>query len=69
MVQYSWLHPVIMLYGGPAETARMLGRDRSTIYRWMTGQRPMPAWAADRLPCRAKDASTGLLSVVIPDLS
>ena len=35
--------------GGPAGVARLLGRDRSTTSRWLSGARPMPAWAAIRL--------------------
>jgi hypothetical protein len=67
-VRWSWLAPVIRLLGGPAEAARHLGRDRSTIYRWITGERPMPAWAAERLLRRARDAATELLSIIIPEL-
>jgi hypothetical protein len=32
-----------------AWVARLLGRDRSTTSRWLSGARPMPAWAAIRL--------------------
>ena len=35
--------------GGPAGVARLLGRNRSTTSRWLSGARPMPAWAAIRL--------------------
>jgi hypothetical protein len=35
--------------GGPAGVARLVGRDRSTTSRWLSGARPIPAWAAKRL--------------------
>jgi hypothetical protein len=35
--------------GGPAEAARYMSRDRSTLNRWRTGARPIPAWAATRM--------------------
>jgi hypothetical protein len=45
----SRLDLLIAALGGPAQAARMLGRDRSTLNRWRTGTRPIPAWAATRM--------------------
>jgi hypothetical protein len=45
----------------------MLSRDRSTIHRWITGERPIPAWAAERLEIRAQEAQISL-TVAITEL-
>jgi hypothetical protein len=45
----SRLDLLIAALGGPAQAARMMGRDRSTLNRWRTGARPIPAWAATRM--------------------
>jgi hypothetical protein len=59
-----WLAPVIRLLGGPAATARFLGRDRSTIHRWATDQRPIPAYAAEMLARKASEAQSELTLVI-----
>ena len=45
----SRLDLLIAALGGPAQAARMMGRDRSTLNRWRTCARPIPAWAATRM--------------------
>jgi hypothetical protein len=52
-------------WGGPTATARMLSRDRSTIHRWITGERPIPAWAAERLEIRAQEAQISLAVAIV----
>jgi hypothetical protein len=47
--QLARLDLLIAALGGPAQAARMMGRDRSTLNRWRTGKRPIPAWAATRM--------------------
>jgi hypothetical protein len=55
---------VIQLFGGPAAAARFFGRDRSTIHRWATDQRPIPAYAAEMLARTAAEAQSELTLVI-----
>src|SRR5205823_5167804 len=63
----TWLDAVVRAMGGTASTARMVGRDRSTIRRWATGEWPIPTDAAERLARRAIEAQTEL-TVAIAEL-
>jgi hypothetical protein len=52
---------LIRAMGGPAEAARHMSRDRSTLNRWRTGARPIPAWAATRMRELATDISQEMI--------
>jgi hypothetical protein len=52
---------LIRAMGGPAEAARYMSRDRSTLNRWRTGARPIPAWAATRM----REFATGISQEMI----
>ena len=57
----SRLDLLIAALGGPAQAARMMGRDRSTLNRWRTCARPIPAWAATRMRELAIDVSQEMI--------
>jgi hypothetical protein len=63
----TWLDAVVRVVGGVGATSRMLGRDRSTIRRWATGDWPIPSDAAERLARRALDARSEL-TIAIAEL-
>src|SRR5262249_20252514 len=48
-VTVSRLDRLIAALRGPAQAARQLGVHRSTLKRWRTGARPIPAYAATRM--------------------
>jgi hypothetical protein len=52
---------LIRAMGGPAEAARHMSRDRSTLNRWRTGARPIPAWAAKRMRELATEVSQEMI--------
>jgi hypothetical protein len=57
----SRLDLLIRALGGTAAAARYMRRDRSTLSRWRTGARPIPAWAAKRMRELATEISQEMI--------
>ena len=57
----SRLDALIRALGGTAAAARYMSCDRSTLNRWRTGARPIPAWAATRLRDLATELSQEMI--------
>ena len=57
----SRLDVLIRALGGTAAAARMFGRHPSTICRWRTGERPLPATVAAQVRRFAGDISQELI--------
>jgi DNA-binding transcriptional regulator YdaS (Cro superfamily) len=60
-VTVSRLDRLIAALEGPADAARVFGVHRSTLNRWRTGARPIPAWAATRMRELATEISQEMI--------